>query len=179
MRKFNVLFTVLVGSMCVFQSCNKDDDENYAMSDQEFVIQAASSNRLEISAGELAINRGQMDTVKAYGQRMIAEHTMAQNELVNIAAAQSIPVPDGYLSHHANNLNVLGQFTGTQFDIKFAELMVISHQEAVIVFRRAAQPDGVPDPELRNWAASKLPSLEKHLMAAEALYVTVTQTPAN
>src|SRR5687768_15368538 len=100
MKKFSFLFTLLVGSMCVFQSCKKDNDD-YGMSNQDFVAQAASSNRFEILAGGLAVTTGQSDSVKMYGQHMVTDHTAAQTELTTLASSEGIGLPEGLFSHHA------------------------------------------------------------------------------
>ena len=166
---------MLVGSMCVFQSCNNDDDDDYAMSNQDFVVQASSSNRFEIMAGEVAVTKGQSDTVTMYGQHMVTDHTAAQAELAMLASTKGIGLPEGLLTHHASNLNTLENNTSQElFDRRFAEFMVLSHQEAVNLFSLASRPNGVPDPEIRAWAASKLPALQMHLEHAVELYNVVT-----
>ncbi|PPL03085.1 DUF4142 domain-containing protein [Parapedobacter indicus] len=58
---------------------------------------------------------------------------------------------------------------GTAFDQDFARKMVLSHEEAVSLFERASGPDGVPDDDLREWAATKLPTLRTHLDDAHEL----------
>jgi putative membrane protein len=174
MKQLSFLFTILIGSMCVLQSCSKDDDEEeFTMSNESFVTQASSSNNLEVKAGQLALTNGQLDTVKKFAQHMVVEHTAAQAELSALASTKGLTATQGLLSHHQSNLNLLAQFNASVFDKRFAELMVVSHQEAVALFSQAAQPNGVPDPELRAWAAAKLPSLQKHLEESNNLYTRV------
>ena len=53
--------------------------------------------------------------------------------------------------------------------------MVLTDQELVNLFRLASQPDGVPDAEIRSWAASELPALEEDLSESQAMYVLTSQ----
>lgn len=173
MKNLSVLFTVLLGSMCVFQSCRKDDDgENFRISNQDFISQASSNNNLEITAGEMASTRGQTDTIKAFGERMIVDYTANEAELSALASGKGLSAGLGFLNHHAGNLNILSQIGPLQFDKRFAELMVISQQEAINLFRLASEPNGMPDPEIRNWASGKLPEMILDLQEAEALYIS-------
>ena len=175
MKKLRVLYTVLVASMCVVQSCKKDDPEVFQMGNQEFITYASSSNNLEIEAGELSKTRGQSDTIKSFGVQTVADHTAAETRLANLAARKGFGVPQNFLSHHAGNLNILSQVTLSSFDRRFAELMVLTDQELVNLFRLASQPDGVPDAEIRSWAASELPALEVDLSKSQAMYVLTSQ----
>jgi putative membrane protein len=171
MKKLRILYTVLVASMCVVQSCKKDDPEVFQMGNQEFISYASSSNHLEIQAGELSKTRGQSDTIKAFGVQTITDHTAAEARLADFAARKGLGMAQNFLSHHAGNLNILNQVTPSSFDRRFAELMVITDQELVNLFRLASQPNGVPDAEIRSWAASELPALELDLSESQAMYI--------
>lgn len=47
MKKLAILCTIALSSVCLFQSCS-DDDDDVAMTNQEFVTQASSSNSFEV-----------------------------------------------------------------------------------------------------------------------------------
>lgn len=172
MKNLSVLFTVLLGSMCVFQSCRKDNGESFRISNQDFISQASSNNNLEISAGGMATTKGQTDTIKTFGKRMVVDYTANEAELSALASAKGLSTGLGFLNHHAGNLNILSQIGPQQFDKRFAELMVISQQEAINLFRLASEPNGMPDPEIRSWASGKLPTMILDLQEAEALYIS-------
>jgi putative membrane protein len=171
MKKLRVLFTVLIVSVCLVQSCKKDNPQIFKMGNQEFILNASSSNHLEIQAGELAKTRGQLDTVIAYGIQTITDHTAAEARLGDLAASKGLGLAQNFLSHHATNLYILSQVTTLSFDKRFAELMVLTNQELVNVFSLASQPDGVPDADIRSWAAAELPALRLNLSEAQALYL--------
>jgi putative membrane protein len=155
-----------------FQSCS-DDDDDYSMSNQQFVTQASSSNNFEVMAGNMAVSKGVNVTVKEFGQHMIDDHSAAGNELQILATQKNWTIPSQLAPKELANQQVLSTLSGAAFDKEFARLMVISHQDAVSLFEEAAQERGVPDGDLRNFAASKLPNLKMHLQGAVALKATV------
>ncbi|HEY1056532.1 MAG TPA: DUF4142 domain-containing protein, partial [Emticicia sp.] len=97
MKKLRVLYTVLIVSVCVVQSCKKDNPQIFKMGNQEFILNASSSNHLEIQAGELAKTRAQLDTVIAYGIRTITDHTAAEARLGDLAARKGLGLAQNFL----------------------------------------------------------------------------------
>jgi putative membrane protein len=151
-------------------SCDDDDNPDRRMDNQMFVSEASSSNMLEIEAGRLAVSKGQREAVRMYGQHMVEDHTAVGTEMKNLAPQKGWTVPTELLQKHRNQLADLQAATTNEFDRKFAQLMVDSHEEAVDLFSDAAEnDDGVADVDLRNFAASKLPALRRHLEEAKEL----------
>src|SRR5215217_171549 len=158
-------------SICLFTfSCKKDndDDDDYFMSNQAFVTSASSSNNFEVAAGALAQTKGQDEDVKHYGEHMVTDHTAAAAQMKALADQKNWTVlpPTELMVNHRQNLEILTAASGTDFDKKFAQIMVQSHQEAVNLFEVGAANRGVPDGDLRAMAASKLPTLKAHLQDA-------------
>lgn len=166
---------VICGSLLLSSCKDKDDNWNYAMSNQDFVNRAASSNNLEIAAGTLARDKGTSETVKNYGIHMITDHTAAGQELKGLAAGKGWAVPEELAEKDRAEVNRLNTLTGATFDREFAQLMVKSHQEAVALFETASANNGIPDGDLRQWAASKLPTLRHHLQEAITLRESLGQ----
>jgi len=160
-------------SMClfvtVFQSCSKDDQDNYQMDNQSFVTQASSSNNFEIAAGGLAVLKGQDAAIKHYGEHMVNDHGAVGNEMKTLANSKGWNVPVTLAEKEQANLNLLAAANGAAFYKEFARIMVVSHQDAINLFTMASGETGVFDADLRAFAGSKLPSLTNHLKDAQAL----------
>jgi putative membrane protein len=152
-------------------SCKKDrhNDDGYVMSDQEFVLSASSSNNFEVAAGLLADKKGTNPAVKEYGAHMVADHTVAGAELKALADKRGWRISQQLSLKEQQDLGVLTAAATADFDRKFAEIMVFSHQQAVQLFEIAASERGLPDAELRTLAKSKLPTLKTHLQNAITL----------
>ncbi|MFD2163478.1 DUF4142 domain-containing protein [Paradesertivirga mongoliensis] len=170
MKQFTLLFTILVAGMSVLQSCKKDRDPDFLMSNQEFVTQASSSHMLEIDAGNLAANDATSDTVKRYGTFLAQSHTAAFDELETLATQKGLTILSEMNDLDQNNYDVLDNSNAEQFDRNFLYLMLLSHQDTYSLYYNASRPNGVPDPQLRAWAAQKLESIEEHFDEAQELY---------
>lgn len=173
MKKLAILCAIAFSSVCLLPSCSDDEDDDVMMTNQEFVTKASSSNSFEVMSGGLATQKGMNPLVTAFGAHMVADHTTASQELATLSQKKGWTISPNLLKPHQDNYNMLTPLTGAAFDKKFAELMVLSHEEAVSLFRSASASNGVPDADLRSWAAGKLPKLEQHLKEAKDLNAAV------
>lgn len=167
MKKLINIF--LIALALGFTACNNDDDDPI-MSNQDFVTRASSSNLFEIRAGEIAVARGENPDVKAFGQHMIDEHTLAGAELEDLAEENGWSVQTEPFPADEQELDNLEDLTGEEFDERFLRVMVISHENTYNLFDLASGERGVPNEALRNWARGKLPTLEMHFDEALELY---------
>jgi putative membrane protein len=154
-------------------SCKKD--HNYQMPNQHFVTQASSSNMFEIAAGNLAMQKGVNADVKAFGNHMVTDHSTAATEMATLANQKGLTVPAAMTEKHQAKLNILAGLIGTEFDKQYASMMLTSHMETIALFQEASSDIGVPDDDLRSFAANKLPTLNEHLAQAQQLNTTVSQ----
>lgn len=174
MKKWSFILTLCVVSASLFQACKKDDpDDEFSMNSQDFITQAASSNNLEIQSGTLAAERGVKQEVKDYGTAIVELQTNANVELAALAASEGLTISSTLIPVHEHNFGVLSPLTGALFDQRFAELMVLTHTENVALFEAAAQTS--KDPEIRQFAAERLPALRTHLEEANSFQITVNQ----
>src|SRR5690242_1369516 len=61
--------------------------------DRKFAIAAAQGGMAEVKLGELAVKNGASDSVKKFGQRMVDDHSKANDELKQIATNKGIALP--------------------------------------------------------------------------------------
>ena len=72
-----------------------------------FAANAAQGGMTEVELGKLAIQRGTEPSVKEFGQRMIADHTRANNELKLVAAEKNIELPSDLNSSQKSTMEKL------------------------------------------------------------------------
>src|SRR5438128_3738165 len=61
--------------------------------DKTFMMNAAKGGMMEVEWGKLAAQNGQSADVKNFGNRMITDHSKANNELMNLAKEEGVSLP--------------------------------------------------------------------------------------
>ena len=62
--------------------------------DREFIMKAADGGMAEVELGRLAVNKASNSDVKTFAQRMIDDHSKANDELKQLAQTKNITLPD-------------------------------------------------------------------------------------
>jgi putative membrane protein len=136
-------------------------------SDQQFLLHAASSGMAEVQLGQLATERAASAEVKQFGQRMVDDHTKANQELRTLAQARVLPAAIAIDPKHKAIANKLATLHGAAFDREYMAGQVADHEEAVALFSTAAKES--QNAQVKAWAAKTLPTLQEHLLIARAL----------
>jgi len=140
--------------------------------DREFVRMAASSGMLEVQASELAAQRSQDSTVRAFAQRMVNEHTAANKNLALLATRKGMRLSDDLDPKHQAMLDKLRGTQGAAFDREYTNTVgVAAHREAVELHEKAARD--AKDPDIRTFAQRAMPSLRQHLSMAQQAVVAL------
>ncbi len=133
--------------------------------DQTFMKNAAMGDEAEIQLGQMAQEKASSPGVKSFGQRMIKDHSDADDKLKNIAKSQHIALSVDLDPQHKNAAASLSRLSGPQFDQAYMNLMVQEHTKDVNDFKKEAAD--AHDGTIKQFAAATLPVLESHLNEAE------------
>jgi putative membrane protein len=138
-----------------------------AASDEAFARDAAADGLAEVELGQLAVEKAASAEIKNFGKMIVDDHSKANAELKAIAARRSIDLPSEPKPEQKAEKERLQQLNGVAFDQEFAKAMTKDHKKAVEAFSKQAGQGA--DPELKAWAAQKLPTLKVHHAKAEQL----------
>ena len=128
--------------------------------DKKFIQEAANGGVAEVADGKLAEERGQSAEVKKIGARMVADHSKANNELVELAKKKGLGID---LSKGKPR-----NFSQDRFDGQYLASMESDHKTDISAFEKEASSGD--DADLKAWAAKTLPTLKAHLaMVREAM----------
>jgi putative membrane protein len=129
-----------------------------ALTDAEFVTKAASGGMFEVLSSKMAVEKATKADVKAFAEKMIADHSKGNEELKMAASKAGIAVPSTLAPHHEK---MLQQLKGNpNFDAAYWDAQLKAHEEAVQVF--AAGAAGAKDPNIRAFAEKTLPVIKTH-----------------
>lgn len=154
------------------QNDEKFDNTNEAKEDDsQYLVDAAEVDLKEIELGKLAQTKSSNADVKAFAQMMIDQHTKASAETKALAGTKNISLPLALTEKGQEAYKELNDKSGTDFDKAYADKMVDGHKK-MIEKMEDAQKDA-KDPEIKQWAANMIPTLQAHLQHAEAVKAKV------
>ena len=135
--------------------------------DRDFVKKAAQGNLAEVELGKLATEKASSDEVKKFGQRMVDDHSKANDQLKQVVSKAGVTVPDKLSPKDQATKDRLSKLSGEQFDAAYMRDMVKDHTKDVAEFRRESQ--SAKNDEVKKFAAQTLPTLQDHLQQAKSI----------
>lgn len=138
-----------------------------ASADQKFVDMAAQTDMTEAHFGQMAADQAASQGVKDYAQMLVTDHTADYNKLTAAATKAGDTVPKGLDAAHDRMIKPFEKLKGATFDRRFIHEMVAGHEKAIAAYKKE-QADG-QSADLKQYASDALPTLEKHLQAAQDL----------
>jgi len=156
-----IALTVVAASALAFAADKLNEN------DQAFFTKAAQGNMAEVQLGTLATQKATADPVKQFGQRMVADHGKAQQELMNLARENSWTAPNELSEEQKKMQEQLSQLSGEAFDKAYMEAMVKDHAADAQLYERASQ--SVQNEALKGYAARTLPIIREHLKQAREI----------
>lgn len=139
---------------------------NLSAGDRRFVEKAAASGLAEVQAGQLAQQKATDPKVKDFAQKMVTDHTTANQKLMALAQAKGLTPPAALDDKHQAELTKLQNADGAKFDKLYMKGQLRDHQEAVRLFQNEA--DKGQDADLKAFATQTLPILQQHLDMAKS-----------
>lgn len=135
--------------------------------DTSFAKRAAQGGMAEVAMGKLAESHGQSADVKAFGAKMVQDHSTANDQLKVAAEQEHIQLPTSPSSKQQATLNHLSKLNGEAFDKAYGQTMVKDHKKDISEFKQEIQ-HGTSSP-IQTFAKTTLPTLQEHLSMAEKL----------
>jgi putative membrane protein len=164
---------LMISATALAQSNSADrTDHNAAKSamsgsDSRFVTEAAQGGMAEVELGRLATEKASSADVKKFGQRMVDDHSKANDQLKQVAAQKNITLPTGVGSKNQAAIDRLSKLSGADFDHAYVQLMLRDHRKDVAEFKK--ESNSGKDADIKNFASNTLPTLEDHLKSAESI----------
>jgi putative membrane protein len=172
------MYLLLTFMVVGFYACDDDDeviDDGLAVvseQDEDFAMNASYSNRAEIELGELASTKATNESVRAFAEMMVEHHTMAQNQLKEIASDLNIAIPDTLDAAHQTLQAQLSDMSGYQFDSAYIRSQVMDHELAQQLMETEME-EGEND-SLVSYATQTLPIINQHLEEALEIQTALT-----
>jgi putative membrane protein len=141
--------------------------EHEDMRDAHFIRKAAEGNNGEIQMAQMVAERTQDAQLRSYCDRLIRDHSQANQQLRQIADAKGVEFPAGANSSAEHEMHKLEKKSGHDLDRAAADHWVKDHKKDIKEYETEA--NHAKDPQVKQYAISTLPTLREHLNLAESL----------
>jgi putative membrane protein len=144
---------------------NPNQDQLLTPADRDFMKRAEDSDIKERDLGRVMMEKSQNSNVRDYAKMLADDHDKDLKNVVNLLEDKGIHQPKNMV--HVNNeaLTELNSLSGPALDKRFMEMMVQNHQKDVAEYTKEVRSG--EDPQVRDYAARTLTTLDKHLKKAE------------
>jgi len=160
-------FSLAMPALIAAESRVQENHGQLSEKDYKFVTEAARGGMAEVRLGQLAKQKATSSAVRDFAQRMIADHSKANEELSKIAASKNATLPADLSHKETSHLETLQKTDPKDFDKEYAEHMVKDHKKDLKEFQEAAKE--LKDPDLRAFAEKTTATIQEHLSSAEQL----------
>ena len=139
----------------------QEKGEKKTVPDAKFLRYAATDGLFHVEAGKLAVQSASSEDLKKFGQHAIEHHSQINDELMNLAKTKGVTLPKKITKKERETLDKLAKLSGPDFDKAYIKMETSHHSRDLSMFQKEAK-DG-KDPEVKDWAAKTVPTIEEHL----------------
>jgi putative membrane protein len=131
------------------------------------------ANQVDIDAGKLAEQHGSNAEVKAFGQRMVTDHTAVNKQAVELASKLKLKPEDSDTAQSlkkggADNVANLKNLSGASFDKAYVDHEVAYHQAVIDALDKTLVPNA-KNGELKSLLEKSRPAFVAHLDHAKQI----------
>jgi len=162
---------LLLGGLALYgqnnanQHMDNGTQKMMSSADTMFAMKAAQGGMAEVKLGQLAADKASNPDVKQFGQRMVDDHTKANDQLKSICSAENMTPPTDIGAKDQATYDKLSKLSGATFDKAYMKDMVKDHEMDIKEFQKEANSG--KDPQLKQFASTTLPILQSHLQMAK------------
>lgn len=135
--------------------------------DTDFIRRASSASLTEIALGKLAADQASSSDVKKYAERMVADHTTANESLGKLAGSKGVQIAVAPEPTQQQDIDRMKGLDGAKFDRAYSDAMVRDHKLATGLYELEAEKG--EDVDIRDYARGQLPMLKEHEKLAQSL----------
>jgi putative membrane protein len=172
-NRLTIIAAIAVGSFCLTGAATAQNPRPYpplrgagspaaekakkgsalSAKDKTFMMNAAKGGMMEVQWGKMAAQDGKSAEVKKFGNRMVTDHSKANNELMGLAKEEGVTLPSEKAS---------GKWKS---DKDYMDMMVKDHEKDLAEFQAEAKNGS--DPDLKQFADKYAKMVQKHLDLAK------------
>jgi putative membrane protein len=148
-------------------SAPNSGDVGQVMEDKMFLRKAAEGGIAEVKLGQLAAQKASSDDVKAFGQKMVEDHTKLNSQMAQVADSLGVMLPKSMNKEDQAEYDKLNGLSGNDFDTEYLSCMVKDHHKDLHEFRVEAASRA--DPTLHDAVVQAETIIHDHTVMVDKL----------
>jgi len=141
-------------------SMNGKVDATVSSTDRQFLTKAAQGNLAEVKTGQLALQKSKAASVRQVAQRLITDHTKAQQQLTSLAQSLHVTLPSAPSDAQQATYKKWSKLSGSAFDNSYLSGQMHDHAVTISLFQKEVNSGS--NPSVKAWARQTLPTLSGH-----------------
>jgi putative membrane protein len=146
--------------------------------DAQFATHVAQANMAEVALGKLAQEKAQRDDVKNFAQKMVDEHTKAEQDLEGVASKNDLTLPQDMSAQQKTQQDRLSKLDGPQFDRAYMRMMVMDHTRVGNALQHESRKVSA-NRDLKDYATRMYPGVSDHLTMAKTITAELAKPGKN
>ncbi len=135
--------------------------------DKMFLRKAVAGGLAEVQLGLLAVQKAESPEVKAFGQKMVTDHSALNEDLRPIADTLGVMLPKKISKEDQAEYDKLSGLSGIDFDTEYLTFMVKDHHQDLREFREEVA--NTSEPLLKDAVTKGAAVIREHKMMVEQL----------
>lgn len=156
-------FIALLGIPLSHAQTNK----NQGNGDKEFVQKAYRNGLEAVDMAEIAITRTKNPDVKDFANKVVQDRSASNKQLMELAAKEGVSLPRDIGKENLQQNEKLATMSDHDFDRAYIGQAMKDQQSIVSDYSKEAN-EGT-NPQIKNFASSRMPDLENHLSLAASI----------
>ncbi|MGA8489312.1 MAG: DUF4142 domain-containing protein, partial [Terriglobales bacterium] len=136
-----VLCGLLLGGTLFAQqnSMEKSQQSTLSSADRSFITNAAEANLAEIDAAKLVDQKSTDPAAKDFANRMVKDHTQANQELAAIAKTNGVTVPTQAGATEQHQIDELQKLSGAKLNDTYLHNELEGHKQVISEFEQEVE----------------------------------------
>jgi putative membrane protein len=158
---------IALSGLCLVANAQTADESKtsttskLSMNDKKFVRKAYKGGMMEVENAKMAKDKAKNDATKDVAERMITDHSKANEKLMDIAKEENLDLS----KVQAKPATMSG---GDNFDKEYLTMLKKDHEKDIAMFEKEASDSGAKeDSDVVKFAKDTLPTLKEHLQMVE------------
>ena len=166
-RSLPIVMSIAATMMCFSWSGGAQNTTNPSQTDRDFMRSAVEGGNAEVALSQLAVQKGNGEDVKQFGQKMVDDHSRLGEQMRDVAQKEGIRAPAGPTAKGKALETRLRTLSGPAFDKAYIQAMVKDHREDLDAFNKEANKGN--DTAIKDAASRGALLIGEHLKLVEQL----------